>query len=624
MKEAAAVLKGFAALSSATLVGLAGVIAAGKITGWPAAALSLAAMALLTMPADVIAAGTAQFLDPFLGERLPQRWDSAAERYAAAVTLFEMATGRRPVWGDGRSAPILLRDTLPNIDPGLFDDEVRADLTAFFTVALQRDPDDRFHTADEMRSAWRRVFNNPTSTTSLDADPPSAEEIAAALFSVALDTPAVTLPLSGLAKASFARLGINTAEDLATFPAMKMSNTSGIGNKVRQQLRDLGKALRLRFETTEPPSREIGVGGTALLRALVPESADRELARATLGLHESSTGPWPPRSEALTILGLDKEAFTQGRARLRRRWLDLSQLTIVRDRLTALLDDAGGIASGAELAEQVIGQLGYAAPRDQRARASRAIVLAALEADRGLDRPQFTFRMAGRALIVAGHGDDNNEVVDWASRLGAEADELSRQWPLALPAAASNASAVSSRLELYPRGMAPERAVEGARAALLGRGTLAPSTVQARVMGRFSQAADLPSRPKLDELLETVGLIWNPPDPIAHTDGGYRPPTSRARHRNALVDRHAPINWASAFDVVDRELADPERRYAVTGSPYASHDVGRIWDGRTSAIRPEGLRGRPRGPSVSDGQRGTRRPTLPSINVLRRAVVPLL
>jgi serine/threonine protein kinase len=506
---------------------------------------------LTRLPADVITAGTLQYLDPFLGERVPQRWDSAAERYAAAITLFEMATGRRPLWGDGRSAPMLLPDTLPNIDPGLFDDELQAELAAFFKTALQRNPDDRFHTADEMRSAWRRVFSNPTSTTSLDPDPPSAEEIQAALISVTLETPAVSLPLSGLAKASLARLGINSAGDLATYPAMSMSNTSGIGSKVRHQLRDLGKALRQRFDSVDQPTAEIGVavGGTALLKALVPESADHDLARATLGLHERSTGPWPPRSEALTILDLDKEAFAQGKVRLRRRWLDIPQLTLVRDRLILLLDEAGGIASGAELAEQVIGQLGFAAPRERRARASRAIVLAALEADRGLDRPKFSFRMAGRALIVSGHGDDNDEAVDWASQLGAEADELCRQWPLAQPkavidqlraltpapgiaplsdarlvalaAAASNASAVSSRLELYPKGMEPERAIQAARAALLGRGTLGVTTVQSRVMGRFSQAADLPGRPKLDELLEPFGLVWNPPGTFDHPDGGY-------------------------------------------------------------------------------------------------------
>src|SRR5207244_6025776 len=55
--------------------------------------------------ASSISAGTPPYLDPFLGTGARQHWDSAAERYAAAVTLFEMATGHAPVYGDGETAP---------------------------------------------------------------------------------------------------------------------------------------------------------------------------------------------------------------------------------------------------------------------------------------------------------------------------------------------------------------------------------------------------------------------------------------------------------------------------------------------------------------------------------------
>jgi hypothetical protein len=35
-------------------------------------------------------------------------WDLNAERFAAAMTLYEMTTGRLPVWGDGRSDPAVV------------------------------------------------------------------------------------------------------------------------------------------------------------------------------------------------------------------------------------------------------------------------------------------------------------------------------------------------------------------------------------------------------------------------------------------------------------------------------------------------------------------------------------
>ena len=56
-------------------------------------------------PAERIRAGTVPYLDPFLSLRKPPRWDLHAERFAAAMTLYEMATGTLPRWGDGRSDP---------------------------------------------------------------------------------------------------------------------------------------------------------------------------------------------------------------------------------------------------------------------------------------------------------------------------------------------------------------------------------------------------------------------------------------------------------------------------------------------------------------------------------------
>ncbi len=60
--------------------------------------------------ATAVTAGTQHYLDPFLDDPGRGRFDSAAERYSAAVVLFEMATGSVPRFGDGLSDPASLKD----------------------------------------------------------------------------------------------------------------------------------------------------------------------------------------------------------------------------------------------------------------------------------------------------------------------------------------------------------------------------------------------------------------------------------------------------------------------------------------------------------------------------------
>ncbi|WP_202927006.1 protein kinase domain-containing protein [Gordonia desulfuricans] len=107
-------------------------------------------------------AGTPTYRDPFLGMGKRTAFDSAAERYSAAVVLYEMATGSTPVYGDGRSDPTALTDDV-TIDVEAFTDaglsQVRADaLAGFFRTALARDARKRHDTATAMLTAWKSVF----------------------------------------------------------------------------------------------------------------------------------------------------------------------------------------------------------------------------------------------------------------------------------------------------------------------------------------------------------------------------------------------------------------------------------------------------------------------------------
>jgi serine/threonine protein kinase len=85
-------------------------------------------------PVDNIRAGTAPYLEPFLSLRKPPRWDVHAERYALAVTLYEMATGKLPRFGDGQSDSALL-DGEVTLDTEFFDPDLRETMDEFFAKA---------------------------------------------------------------------------------------------------------------------------------------------------------------------------------------------------------------------------------------------------------------------------------------------------------------------------------------------------------------------------------------------------------------------------------------------------------------------------------------------------------
>ncbi len=76
-----------------------------------------------------------------------------------------------------------------------------------------------------------------------------------------------------------------------------------------------------------------------------------------------------------------------------------------------------------------------------------------------------------------------------------------------LAAAASRSAARSARLEIYPRGMAPDRAL--ALSASLLKSGLDPAEIRRRVSLRYPDARPLPPRPELDALLRPHGLVFD-------------------------------------------------------------------------------------------------------------------
>lgn len=498
--------------------------------------------------------GTRGYQDPFLEERKPPRWDGQAERYAAAVTLYEMSTGTRPRWGDGSTDPALTDLQLPVIDEALLDPAVRAELTAFFRRALHRKPDQRFDTAGEMRDAWHRVFRGTEpGQTPVDEGVPVAE---LDLDQVTETSSLLELPISARVRDALERLGVTTAGSLLAIPSAELVRIAGVGAATRAEVNHLARRLRERgtpaVTVDDGPHASIDRIATQLVPQ-PPADEDHRTAVATLlGLADTDLPRWPSLRDTATHAKLDPELVAGALMSARARWSRQRVVTDVRHEVLALLAARGGIMGADEVAALLLTTRGTVSSEPERSARARAVVRAALETEAALQSPGFVARRVGERLLIAldgsraaGESDalwDADALTEAAARLAEAARELVEREPLAdrdhvvrtlrevpLPdglapfkdarlvrtaAAAAEGVSVSPQLLLYPTGMKAERALAETRGVLLSRRGITVDEVRNRVRARFPDAEPLPDRPALDRLLEVLEYRWDPDNRI--------------------------------------------------------------------------------------------------------------
>jgi serine/threonine protein kinase len=119
-----------------------------------------------SVSASDIDAGTPPYLDPFLGGDRPV-YDDAAERFAVAVTLYEMTTGTLPTWAESISRPSFVNAEV-TVEAQLIDILVREKLADFFRQALVKDVDRRYQTLKAMADAWFDAFDGIEATQQQD------------------------------------------------------------------------------------------------------------------------------------------------------------------------------------------------------------------------------------------------------------------------------------------------------------------------------------------------------------------------------------------------------------------------------------------------------------------------
>ena len=563
---------------------------------------------LAKAPLENINVGTEGYRDPFLVNRRPRRWDLAAERYSAAVTLYEMTLGAGvlPQWGSGKSDEALTDEELV-IDAEKFDASVRDGLVHFFRKALHREPEKRYGNAYDMQTAWRQVFKESEQRKITTT---SGEEIVlgVSLEQATLGTPVSALGLSTRARNALERANVITVVELLRFPVSDIHMMRGVGNQTRREIIRFVGELRQRFPNvlaikpseptpidilTEPPSLEV------LHHRIVgfrnpKKDGEWKMRAELLGVTAPESQPasqWPSQTDVADSLLVTRARVGQVLSADRSRWSKDPLVTAFRHELCEQIQRLGGVVTIAEIIDltillrppkdegEIVGwrrtppggvrptaspghgggppldestlgtPLGQGQPADfnlqPSARMASAIARASVETEDMMTQRRFQMRRVGGKIVVA----CTQGLAAFAEKLGHVADRLAADDPLPPPlrvfqelyevpqpqqphgcqpfsnerllnlaAAMSQTAAVSSRQELYPRGMAAERALRLGIGALSGLGLgdgdggLSVEQIRDRLRSRYPEAEPLPDRPQLDELLSRVGVDvrWNP------------------------------------------------------------------------------------------------------------------
>jgi serine/threonine protein kinase len=513
--------------------------------------LTLFDFSLAGVSDDNVTAGTRVYMDPFLRKR--GHWDGFAERYSAALTLYETATGKLPQWGDGSVDPGAFKGEI-TLDPELFDASVRQAAQEFFARAFRRDHRKRFQSGEEMLREWKKVFEcvtRPTATYTTQL-PLTADAEADEFAGVAADTPVAALGFDPRHLELLERLGLGTAGELADVPRNRLYRNKGIALAVARELHQRADALRRKFsgrdveeEADAADTRIAHMSVDAVAVELAPSKGDEAhiaAVRDWLGLDAPSSG-----------VALTEDALDAAAERIKRQ----PEITYLRADVADILAGLGGVATVKEIADALLARRGSVRNDNaQRNREALAVARAAVVVELRLEEPRWhppvrrdslprplTQPAQEDDLLVLARIPDGAPIpaaaaprcAGYVDMLGRAADMLAERDPLpspqqvekslnaiALPegvpplafarrlrlaALFAKTAALSAQGEFYPRAMAAERAIKLAANSLLGLQEFDRASVERRIKSRYPHAGELPQDPaELERLLVAAGL----------------------------------------------------------------------------------------------------------------------
>ena len=341
-------------------------------------------------------------------------------------------------------------------------------------------------------------------------------------------------------------------QELIDASAFDINRMPGVGVVVRSELQRRRRHWATKFAST---TSMIDDAADLLLRgvestqaALVPERQvqGRRAPPAWPGgcstwtSHEAAP-TWPDHATAAADAGV-ADGPHRGLAALAAHWAKSPIVADLRGEVTDTLAVLGGVATVDELAERLVALRGSTAEGATRRRNAVGLVRAVVEADAGRAAGPRPPRRPGAAHHHrrAPPTSDSRPPSPWPTPPtrpwpppppAGPPDRWARTWAstwsaptrapatsgigdpqraLALAARASATAAVSSRSELYPRGMSAAAAV----AAVLGatQSRITPDRLRALAGSRFPAALPAPDRPDLDPLVTAAApaLTWDP------------------------------------------------------------------------------------------------------------------
>ncbi|MET8142266.1 BREX system serine/threonine kinase PglW [Sphaerisporangium sp. NPDC005288] len=595
--------------------------------------LTLFDFSLSRAPLEKTGVGTPPYLDPFFDPVHRPRYDAAAERYAAAVTLYEMATGQTPEYGEGnRSHPAVISADV-TIDPALFEPTVREGLGRFFARALARDPKSRHDTVESMHTEWRAIFAvvppaAGDATPAGAAEPVAGEELDERAAAAGLETPVADAGLTPRAVDALHRVDVRTVADLLARSPFDIARLSGVSEPTRREVRRRAKQWRARLRPGEgltpapagprdvPRHSVDGVLASLLPRPGRADSSAEAVMRAYLGL--SGDHPpmmWPTHGEVARVSGITASRVGQIASTARESWRRNRALTEARAEIADLVAQAGGVVAATDVAESLLTARGSVSDGAERLTRALGLVRAAVdvEGDRGAEARLLTRRCFGTAVLALEVPDNpeavpGTDLLDYAVRLGRAADRLAAlaaeeslpsaaycetrlrevrlapgMAPLtpvrlaALAAAASERAAANGRGEVYPAGLDPVRALRQLASSLaVVRHGLDAEQLRARVRARYPLVGELPDRPRLDALLHVAEV------PLVFSDGRYLP---RDRASSGLATGHGQTSVTRVGGGSRaREPVAFERRMAASLPEHAFVTLSVDWRHYTRAV----------------------------------------
>ncbi|WP_052424041.1 BREX system serine/threonine kinase PglW [Nonomuraea candida] len=439
-------------------------------------------------------AGTPPYLDPFIGDDRRPYFDKAAEWYAAAVTLHQMASNELPSWGDAQTAPGMLQESTPQLAEGAFDPVLRDRLVSFFERALHREVSQRFPTLTSLRRGWSDVFHGldaaepittPNTALPTSDDPEELRDAVAA--AVRLDTPVNAAGLTERALSiALHQLEVHTVGELIRVPAQQIMRLRGVGlgpkNELVRRARQWRRSLGLlqpapgRRSALEHDLAHLTVEEAAEL--LVPRPTTRSAGRVSvvrLALRIPVDGtlptitPWAANQEIAEYSGLKSTYVATVLAETRERWSkSVPVTTALRRDVAEILAENGRIMEAGQVAAALLTRRGSDLDDESlRLAYAAACVRAAIETEEKLDNPRLKKRRLrrgtgreSRMLVALNAGDDQDapseeELLDYAQKLGDRADTLAAELSARQSLPSPTATLRALRTVSAPQGMAP-------------------------------------------------------------------------------------------------------------------------------------------------------------------------